>query len=327
MNFWKNKKVLITGGLGMIGSTIAVDLVAKGARVSILDNLLADHGGNKYNINKIKNKVEINIGDIRDKSLVHKSIKNIDVIFNLAAHVNYTQSIKNPFLDLDINCNGILNILEACKNNIKKPLVVFSSSRTVYGKTKDIIIDENHPTEPLMPYAIHKLAGEKYHLMYWKDFGVPCIIVRIANPYGPKQQMGHSGYGIVNWFIKQGMLNKEITIYGDGKQIRDYVYVSDLKDGIIKLAEEKKSIGHVFNLGSGIGTEFSEMANLVVETVGSGSIKQIDWPPKYNNIETGNYISNVNKAKSFVGYQASIDLKTGIYLTYDYYSKFHKHYW
>ena len=324
---WLNKSVLITGGLGMIGSTIAINLAKQGAKVTVLDVLLHGHGGNKFNVNEIENQIEIIIGDIRNKALVENVVNKKDVIFNLAAQVNYTESINNPYLDLDINCNGHLNILEACRKKTNPPLVIFSSSRMVYGKTNGKVIDEFHETNPLMPYAIHKLAGEKYHLMYWKDFGVPSIILRIPNPYGPRQQMKHSGYGILNWFIKSAMANDEIKIFGSGDQIRDYIYVEDISDAMVKLAEMNNHYGNIFNLGSGIGTNFKEMVKTVVDIVGTGSIKYIDWPNNYSNVETGNYISDIRKLKSYIDWTPKFDLNTGIAKTLEFYNKNKDYYW
>jgi UDP-glucose 4-epimerase len=327
MSLWLNKSVLITGGLGMLGSTIATKLVKLGANVTVLDALLPGHGGNKFNVNDVLDHIEIVIGDIRDKELVETVVDNKDIIFNLAAQVNYTESVKNPYLDLDINCNGHLNILEACRKSTVKPLVIFSSSRMVYGKTKEILIDESHETNPLMPYAIHKLTGEKYHLMYWKDFGVPCMIVRIANPYGPRQQMEHSGYGILNWFIKLAMSNNEIQIFGTGEQMRDYVYVEDICNAMIKLAEKDNHYGNIFNLGSGEGTSFKEMVNTIVDVVGRGSIQYVDWPQNYSNVETGDYISNIEKLKSYIDWFPDFNLRTGIAKTFEYYVQYKKNYW
>ena len=327
MSSWLNKSVLITGGLGMLGSTIATKLVKLGANVTVLDVLLPGHGGNKFNVKEISDNIEIVIGDIRDKDLVDKVVDKKDIIFNLAAQVNYTESVNNPYLDLDINCNGHLNILESCRKSKVKPLVIFSSSRMVYGRTKDIIIDEFHEINPLMPYAIHKLTGEKYHLMYWKDFEVPCVIVRIANPYGPRQQMEHSGYGILNWFIKLAMSHNEIQIFGKGEQIRDYVYGEDISQAMIKLAEKDNLYGNIFNLGSGEGTSFKEMVNTIVDVVGRGSIKYVDWPQNYSNIETGDYISNIEKLKSYIDWTPKYDLRTGITKTFEYYLEHRNYYW
>jgi len=327
MLFWKNKSVLITGGLGMIGSTIAAELVKQGAKVAIIDALLPLYGSNEYNVDKIRNDVEIVIGDIRDEQLMSEMVLGKDVIFNLAAQVSYTDSVTEPLLDLDINCMGQINILDACKKQGCKPLVVFSSSRMVYGKTKGKYIDESHITEPLMPYAIHKLAGEKYHLMYQNNYDIPCIIVRIANPYGPRQQMKHSKYGILNWFIREALAGNEIRVFGDGNQLRDYIYVEDITNAMIKLAENDKSKGEVFNLGSGTGVAFKDMANLVVEVVGNGSVINVPWSDNYSNVETGDYISNIEKLKSYIKWIPKFDLRAGIQKTFDYYSKYKEYYW
>ena len=311
----------------MIGSTIANILHKLGAKVTIIDALLSGHGGNEYNVIDIKDEIKIVHGDIRDRKIVNEHVKGKNVIFNLAAQVNYTASLKDPFLDLDINCNGHLNILEACRVQPVKPLVIFASSRMIYGKTNGIYIDESHETNPLMPYAIHKLTGEKYHLLYWNNYSVPTIILRIANPYGPKQQMKHSGYGILNWFIKLAMANEEIKIFGEGNQIRDYIYVEDISNAMIKLAEADNHYGNIFNLGSGTGVSLREMVYKIVEVVGKGSIRSVEWPKNYSNVETGDYISNIKKLNEYINWKPEFNLERGISETSKYYLENRKHYW
>ena len=319
--------VLITGGLGMIGSTVALKLLEQGARVSILDALLPLYGGNLFNLGDQTRDVELCIADIRDAAAVRHMVLDKDVIFNLAAQVSYTDSMTDPLLDLSINCRGHLILLEACRQQNLKPYILFTSSRMVYGRTLTCPVDENHPMDPLMPYAVHKLAGEKYHLMYFRNYGIPCAIARIANPYGPRQQMKHGKYGIVNWFIRLAMEGQTIKIFGDGKQKRDYVYVEDVADALIALAATDGVDGEIYNVGSGEGTAFEDMARLVVEAVGNGRIETVPWPANYANIETGDYVSDLTKIRSHTGWEPKASFREGLSKTDTYYRQYRSKYW
>jgi len=324
---YSNKKVLITGGLGLIGSNLAHQLVRLGAKITILDAFLPNHGANLFNLKGIKKEIRLVKGDIRDEDLMKKAIKNKDYFFNLAGLVSYSERPEQGFLDLDINCQGQLVCLEACRKYNPEVKIIFSGSRMQFGRTQYLPVDEKHPTEPLTIYGIHKLTAEKYHLMYHHLFGLKTIICRIANPYGPRQQMKHSKYGIVNWFIRLAIENQTIPIFGTGNQIRDYFYIDDLVKALLLAGAKKEAVGQVFNLGSGQGTKFIEMARTVIKVVGQGKIKRIPWPKNYFVVETGDYIADISKAKEKLNWQPKTSLEEGIRWTYEYYKRYKKYYW
>jgi len=327
MNVVKGKKVLITGGLGMIGSTIANKLVTYGAEVTILDSLIEPYGGNFFNVEDIKNKIKINISDIRDKESLKILIKDVDIIFNLAAQVSHNDSLLNPSLDADINYIGHLNVLEAVRNFNPEAKVLYSGSRLQFGKILRNPVNEDHPLNPLTPYALNKTAAENLYLYYHRVYNIPVVIFRIANPYGPRCQMRHSKYSIINWFIRNAMEGKDITIFGDGSQMRDYIFVDDLADAFISASLNDKTSGEVFNVGSGTGTKFKEMAETIIESIGKGKINFVSWPDNYLNVETGDYITDITKIKSYLDWSPQSDLKTGILKTFEYYSVNREHYW
>jgi len=196
----------------------------------------------------------------------------------------------------------------------------------VIGKSNNRIVDESVPTNPLSLYAIHKLTSEKYLLMYHSDFGIPVIIFRITNPYGIRQQIKHNKYSLVGWFIRMAMENKTITIFGDGKQLRDYIYVEDIIEAFLLSAANPKSNGEIINLGSGYSSEFGEMVNNIIRIVGSGQITYMDWPANYERIETGNFQVDISKLRSLTGWAPSIKLEEGIRQTYEYYKSKLSHY-
>ena len=325
---YRDKKVLITGGLGMIGSNLAVKLVELGAEVSILDAMLPLYGGNLFNIEEIKDRVSVNIADIRDISALSFLVKDKDIIFNLAAQVSYIDSQTDPLLDLDINCRGHLLLLEACRNYNGDAKIIFSGSRLQYGEIiAEGKVGEDYPLRPKSFYGIHKVVGEFYHMMYYKLYGVRTVAFRIANPYGIRHHMKHSKYGIVNFFIKKALGNELIEIFGEGSQLRDYIYVEDLVNAMLAAGVTSEADGEVFNLGSGRSVPFVEMAQTVVDVVGRGNIKKVPWPENYRIIEGGDFDCDIGKAEAILGWRPMHDLRSGIEKTVNYYEKYRNHYW
>lgn len=320
------KRVMITGGLGMLGSTIAHYLLHYGAKVTLVDACIEPYGANRFNIEDIHDRVEVSITDIRDKAAMKFLCKDKDIIFNLAAQVSHNDSIDDPFLDADINYFGHLNIIENIRKLNLKTKILFSGSRLQFGKIDKNPVDELHTLRPRTPYAFNKTVAENMYNYYYALYGIPCVILRIANPYGIRCQMKHSKYSIVNYFIRQAMEDREITIFGSGEQIRDYIYVEDVAYAFILATAEEKANGETFNLGSGIGTKFKDMVRMVVETVGSGTIRHIPWPKDYINVETGDYVTDITKISNVLGWKPKTTLKEGIEKTYAYYKKYKQYY-
>lgn len=322
---FEGKNILITGGAGFIGSSLAHALAGLGAKITILDAMLPLYGGNKFNLEGIMDQVNFIEGDIRNKDLIFKIVKGQDFIFNLAAQVSYIDSKDQPFLDLDINCLGHLNVLEAIRAVAPKCRVIFSSSRMVYGKILTIPVKEDHPTNPLSIYGIHKLTAEKYYQYYHNTFGSDTVVVRIPNPYGLRQQMKHNKYSIVGWFIRQAMEGQIITIFGDGKQERDYLFIDDIVDGFLKLAINGAA-GEIYNMGAKEQTTLVNMVDAILSEIPTGKKKHISWPENYEKNETGSYIADTSKIERDTSWSAVVSLKEGIHRTVEYYKKYSKYY-
>jgi UDP-glucose 4-epimerase len=319
--------VLITGGAGMIGSTIAHLAVSQGARVTVLDAMLPMYGGNLFNLKEIEDRLDFIRGDIRDPELLNRVVPGFDHIFSLAGQVSYVDSNLDPLLDLDINCKGHLLFLEACRRLNPRARVLFASSRFVYGRIESNPVNEDHPFNCLSIYGIHKLAGEKYYRFYQEAYGLPAVSVRIANPYGPRQQMKHSKYGIVNWFIRLALEGKPLTVFGDGSQRRDYVFVEDLAEAAVALMLAPGTAGQTYNLGSGTGTPFLEMARLVAEMVPGTEVKLVPWPADRYFVETGDYLSDIGKITLATPWRPRTSLRDGIARTVDFYRRHGSKYW
>jgi nucleoside-diphosphate-sugar epimerase len=289
--------------------------------------MLPAYGGNLFNLEGILGSIRFVQGDIRDISLVKSLVPDMDLIFSLAGQVSYVDSNTDPLLDLDINCKGHIQILEACRQANSRARLIFSSSRFVYGKIDYNPVDEGHPFNCLSIYGIHKLAGEKYYRFYQEAYGLDTVSVRIANPYGPRQQMKHSKYGIVNWFIRLALEGKPLTIYGAGLQGRDYIFVEDLAEAMLTLGIAAGVSGQVFNLGSGTSAPFIAMANLVSQAVPGAELVQVEWPADRYFVETGDYVSNIGRISEAIGWRPKTPLKEGIARTVEYYRKFRDKYW
>lgn len=321
------KKVLITGGAGMIGSTLAHIAVCYGAEVRIVDAMLPLYGGNLFNLEPIAQEIDFIEGDIRDAGVMKEAVRDVDYVFDLAAQVSYVHSNRDPLLDLDINCRGHLIVLEACREINPKAKAIFSSSRFVYGSTQYNPVDEDHPTKCASIYGIHKLNVEKYFDFYNAAFNLDTTCVRIANPYGPRQQMKHNAYGIVNWFIRLAMDGKPLTIYGDGKQIRDYVYVDDVAKGLLAVALSRETSGKIYNLGSGVGTPFREMVRKIADCVPNTEIREVPWPTDRYFVETGDYISDLSRIHVATGWAPEMGFNEGVERTLAFYRENKHRYW
>ena len=324
--YFLGKKALITGGMGMIGSSIAHLLVRLGAEVTIIDACLRPFGANEFNLRGIRSKVKVFKLDIRDQNALRPIIQGCDILFNLAGQVSHNDSLKDPYLDIAINYQGHLNVLETVVRVNPRIKILFSGSRLQFGKIEKNPVAEGHPQRPLTPYALNKSAAENMYLFYHRLHGLPVVIFRIANPYGPRGQIRHNKYCIVNWFIRQAMDGEAITIYGDGNQVRDYIYIDDLAEAFVRAAADDACNGQLFNVGSGRGVSFKKMAETVIRIVKSGKLVHVPWPKNYVNVETGDYISDIGKISAILGWRPQVDLEKGIARTYAFYKKFHSHY-
>ena len=325
--FYKNKKVLVTGGLGFLGSNLANHLAKLGASVTVLDCLLGQHGGNLFNIQSAGKKIRFVRGDIRDLNLVEKLVVAQDILFNIAAQTSHTASIQDPFLDADINVRGQINILESCKKINPKISIVYCSSRAVYGASPENPISESSLPNPLDIYAANKLVGEQYHKIYQRVYGIKTIILRVANGYGPCAQMKGPSFGILNWFTRLAMDDQEIKIFGDGKQVRDYVYVDDIVLAFLSAGMSTKLNGEVLNVASGRGIPLINIVKKIVQAAGKGRIIYVPWPEQNKKIDVGDFVADIRNAKKFLNWKPQISLEDGIGSMVAFYKKNKKFYW
>ncbi len=327
MEGFRDKQVLVTGGLGFIGSNLAIELVRLGARVTIVDNMLPRQGGNLFNVREIEDRVRINFSDVRDQPSMNYIVKGMDYVFHLAGQVNHVDSMKNPIQDLDINCRGTLVLLEALRANNRSARVIFAGTRGEYGASVRLPVAEDHPTNPKGIYAVTNLTAEKMVLVYDDIFGIKGTCLRITNTFGPRHQMAHDEYGVFNWFIRKALDGEVVPVFGDGRILRDFLYVEDLVECLLMTAATESSYGEVFNVGGGVPVSFHELAQKIVEVVGSGRVGFTEFTRERKEVEPGDYYTDISKIKKVVGWGPRTGLAEGIRRTADFYRKRRKEYW
>lgn len=320
------KQVMITGGAGFIGSNLAQRLVKLGACVLIVDSLIPEYGGNPFNLSEIAECLQFNIADIRDVHAMKYLVSGRDYIFNLAGQISHLDSVQDPFTDLEINCRSQISLLEACRQLTCKPKIIFASTRQIYGRPQYLPVDELHALSPVDPNGINKIAGESYHLLYSRLYGMHTCSLRLTNTYGPRMRVCDARQTFIGWWFRQLLENKDICVFGDGSQLRDLNYVDDVVDAMLMAATEPKSAGEIYNLGSE-PISLRELAELLVEINGSGSVRMLPFPEKRKAIDIGDYHGDFRKITASLGWSPRVSLREGLTRTIEYYRKFGEKYW
>ncbi|HKY19600.1 MAG TPA: NAD-dependent epimerase/dehydratase family protein [Vicinamibacterales bacterium] len=319
LDFYRGRRVMITGGLGFIGSNIARRLVELGADVLLMDSLIPDSGANFFNLNGIADRVRVNIADVRQESTMNHLVRDREVIFNLAGQVSHIDSMRDPHTDLEINCRSQLSILEACRKFNPAVKVVFAGTRQVYGKPDSLPVTEDHLVRPIDVNGVNKAAGENYHVLYNNVFNVRACSLRLTNVYGPRQLIKHNRQGFIGWFIRLALEGREIQIFGDGSQIRDFVYVEDATDAFLRAGASDACNGHVFNVGGGEPMSHRDLVSLLIEVAGAGTARYVPWPPEKKAIDIGSFYADSSRFRSAVGWEPRVSLKDGLAATLAYY--------
>ena len=319
--------VLVTGGYGFIGSNLVRRLVTLGAQVAVVDAFVPDSGANRFNLAGLEQVVAIHVVDMADEDAMREPVQDRAFVFNLAGQVSHVDSLRDPYGDLRANCHAQLGLLEACRKHAPRARVVFAGTRQQYGRPEYLPVDEGHPLCPTDINGIHKVAAESYHLLYARLYGLRATSLRLTNTYGPGQLMRHGRRGFVPWLIRLAIEGRELQIFGDGRQVRDFTYVDDAVEAFLCAAVRPEADGEVFNLGGERPYSLLEFVDILFDVVGGGSYVCVPFPEDRRQIDVGSYYADISKIKKALGWQPAVPLADGLRRTVEYYRRHRAHFW
>ena len=321
-----NKKILITGGLGFIGSNLARRLIDYGNTITVVDSLIPEYGGNLRNVHDIQDKITVSQSDVRDVEAINNLITGHDYLFNLAGQTSHLDSMHDPITDLDINAKAQLSILEACRKYNTDIRIVFASTRQIYGKPKYLPVDEKHPRHPVDVNGINKIAGEQYHILYQEVYGIASSVLRLTNTYGPRMRIRDARQTFLGIWIRNLLEGKPIQVFGDGKQRRDYNYVEDVLDALLIAATEENAIGKVYNLGAPDPLSLKDTAKIMCQEIEGSDYQMIPFPEDRKAIDVGDFICDYSAFRNQFGWEPKVEFDKGIAKSISYFDKELVHY-
>jgi len=317
---------LITGGLGFIGSNLARRLVALGADVCLVDALISGLGGNRFNIDGISGQVRVEVADLRDQRAMAPLVADRELVFNLAGNVSHVDSMRDPLADFEINARSHLMLLDVCRHHNPHAKIVYAGTRQIYGRPERLPVGEDHPIRPVDVNGASKAVAEYYHLVYHEGFGLRTCSLRLTNVYGPRQLIRHPRLGFIGWFIRLAVEGRDVTVYGDGSQLRDFVYVDDVVDAFLRAGASDACNGRVFNVGGSQPISLRALAELLVEIAGTGQVRLVEWPADRKAIDIGSFYTDWTRFRDTAGWQPRRDLRDGLARTISYYRDHLSHY-
>jgi len=327
MTMLAGANVLITGGMGFIGSNLAIEMVRQGAHVTLIDAMLPGYGGNVFNIEPIRDQVRINFCDIRDVNVMNYLVQGQDFIFHLAGQMDHVLSLTNPFPDIEINITGTTVLLDACKRHNPTVRLVYTGTRGQYGPAVTLPVREDAPTHPKGVHEISRLAAEMIVRVYHEVHGIRASLLRLTNIYGPRAQMKHSRYGVANWFVRLALDDETIKVFGTGEIKRDFLYVGDCVRALIMSATDERAYGEVMNVGVDVPSNFLELAQTVTHIAEMGRWELAPFTPERAAQEPGDFYSDISKIYATIGWQPEVMLEDGLQETIKYYRAYKAHYW
>jgi UDP-glucose 4-epimerase len=319
---YDHKVILITGGLGFIGSNLAMRLAGSSrSEIRIIDSLHPSCGGNPLNLDGIARPVQIHRLDLRESAKLREVVSGVDVIFNLAGHVSHTDSMRFPLEDLGGNTEAHLCLLETCRAQNSALRVVYSSTRQCYGRPQSFPVGEEHPVLPVDINGVNKYAAELYHRIYYQVYGIETCVLRLTNTYGPRQLIRNASQGVVGWFFRQILCNEEIVLFGGGNQVRDLTYVDCVVDALLLAGLHPQAPGKIYNLGSGNPISLADLVRLMISAYGKGSYRTAPFPEELQKIDIGDYCGSYSRIHEEQGWSPQISLADGIQRTLEFFDR------
>jgi len=321
------RNVLITGGLGFLGSSLARELVEAGANVTLIDSLVPEYGGNEHNIAGLEDRLHVNVSDVRDEHSLRHLVQGQDVLFNLAGQTSHLDSMLDPYTDLEINCRAQLSILEACRHENPSVRLVFASTRQIYGRPQRLPVGEDHPIAPVDVNGIDKTAGEWYHLLYGDVYGLHVSVLRLTNTYGPRMRVKDARQTFLGYWLRLAVEGEPVQVFGDGTQRRDFNYVDDAVRAFLLAAVREEARGRVYNLGSDEVVDLRGLAELLTDVNGGGSFELVPFPPDRKAIDIGDFYADYSRIRDELGWEPRVTLRDGLERTLAFYRAEAQHYW
>lgn len=322
---YRGKRVLVTGGLGFIGSNLTLALVEAGAEVTVMDCLIPQHGGDEYNVASVRSKIRVELADVADREALEPLVEGQEYIFHLAGQMSHGDSMRNPELDLLVNCVATMRLVEVCRHRNPSAILVNTSTRQVYGRPLRLPVDEDHPTVPVDVNGINKLAAEYYHILYNRVYDVRSVVLRLTNTYGPRQQISNDRQGMAGVFLHQALKGQPLKLFGGGGQLRDFNYVSDVVDAILASAIAPECWGKVFNLGADRAHSLVDYCSILQELCGC-SFEAVPFPSDRKLIDIGDYYGSYRRLHAATGWQPRVDLREGLCRSVEFFRNESEHY-
>jgi UDP-glucose 4-epimerase len=319
--------VLVTGGYGFIGGSLVHRLVELGAQVTVVDALMPNTGANSFNLRDVEGRITVYVVNMAAEDAMREPVRGKTFIFNLAGQVSHSESMRDPYSDLMMNCQAQLGLLEACRKHAPGAKIVFTGTRQQYGRPEYLPVDERHALCPIDINGIHKVAAEAYHLLYGRLYGLRTTSLRLTNTYGPGQPMRRGRDAFVAWLIRRAIDGEQIELFGDGRQLRDFTYVDDVVDALLVVAHRPDTEGEIFNLSGERPYTLREFADILVDVVGGGSYACVPFPEERSQIDIGSYYADSSKIKTKLGWQPAVPLREGLARTVEYYRRYRSYYW
>jgi len=328
LDWYPGRSVLVTGGLGFIGSNLALTLDALGARVTIVDSSIPGLGANRFNVEGLSDRSQVAAVDLRDTAALAPLLAGQDCIFNLAGQASHIDSMTDPLADLDLNGRAQLCLLEAVRASGLRPRVIFASTRQVYGRPERLPATEDHPVRPTDINGIHKQAAEHYHRLFHEVYEVPTVVLRLANVYGPRQLMRGRGQGFIPIFVRTAMEDGTLSLFGGGHQERDANYVDDVVDAFLRCGPPTGAApGSTYNLGAEPPFTLRSFAKTLVAIAGAGTLANVEWPADRALIDVGSVSTDHSSITADLGWKPTWSLADGLEATVAYYRLHGRHYW
>jgi UDP-glucose 4-epimerase len=326
LSSYAGRDILVTGGLGFLGSNLCRALVNLGAKVTVVDSLIPEYGGNLWNVHDVEKNLRIHISDVRDSHSMQYLVRGREVIFNLAGQVSHVDSMRDPYTDLEINCRSQLSILEACRQSNRDVKIIYAGTRQQYGRPRYLPVDEQHLVQPTDVNGINKMAGEWYHILYANVYGMRATSLRLTNSYGPGMLLKHGRQGFIPWFVRRILLDEPIDVFGTGEQKRDMNYVDDVTRAFLLVGATDETNGEIYNLGGDEIVSLRGFAETLIEVAGRGSFRIVPFPEEGKRIDIGDYYGSYAKIRRMVGWEPRVSLREGLRKTLDYYGRHLSHY-